>query len=144
MASCLEVIPESDNQIAHYNELVMPRSKGGIKISEDTTTLLSNDQVDEFAAPYLAKVLDHFGGGYVHYCGKNPHLFDIVMQLPLAYCLNLGNPEKHYMVDILQRCRQSGKVYYGSIPQGQDETLRQHFQKLLSASRADNRSILLL
>jgi len=41
MEECFKVIPNSDEMVAHYNELVMPRSIGGIKTSEDTSTLLS-------------------------------------------------------------------------------------------------------
>lgn len=144
MEECFKVIPHSDTKVAHYNQLVMPRSKGGIKISEDTSTLLSKEQIDEFIAPYMHKILAHFGGGYIHYCGKNPHLFDTVLNEPLALGVNFGNPEKHDMEDILKRLSGAGKIYYGGIPKKSDETLEAYFARYLSASRNGGRSLLLL
>jgi hypothetical protein len=144
MQACFEVIPESSLQVAHYNNLVMPRSKGGIKTSEDTATLLSKEHIDEFVIPYLDQVLEHFGGGYIHYCGKNPHLLDAVLQMPLAFGLNLGNPEKHDMVEVLHRCARAGKIYYGAIPKNNDESYEQYFRRLIAASLTGDRSLLLL
>jgi hypothetical protein len=40
IAECLKIIPGSDRVVAHYNQLAMPRSQGGAKYSEDTSTLL--------------------------------------------------------------------------------------------------------
>jgi hypothetical protein len=72
MEACLKVIPNSDKHLAHYNNLIIPRSMGGIKVSEDTSTLLSKEHILEFVIPYLRIVLTRFGGGYVHYCGVIP------------------------------------------------------------------------
>jgi hypothetical protein len=143
MEECFKVIPNSDEMVAHYNELVMPRSIGGIKTSEDTSTLLSQEHIDEFIVPYLEKVLSHFGGGYVHYCGKNPHLFEAIMKLPYVRGINFGNPDKHDMEYVLRRCAEAGKVYYGSIPR-RDESLEEYFIKYLNASKVGNRSVLLM
>jgi len=144
MEECLKMMPESESRIAHYNSLVMPCSKGGLKVSEDTSTLLSKAQIEEFVAPYTHKVLEHFGGCYIHYCGKNPHLFEMVMNEPLAYGLNFGNPEMHDMEEVLRTCAKNGKIYYGSINRREDETLHEYFRKYLSASQKNGRSLLLL
>lgn len=144
MEACFKVIPDSDSKVAHYNCLVMPRAKGGIKISEDTSTLLSKEQIEEFVVPYSSKILTHFGGGWVHYCGKNPHLFEAVMNMPMAYGINFGNPDMHDMEYVLQRCIQANKIYYGGIPKPNNETLTDYFKKLLKASRKDDKSMLLL
>jgi uroporphyrinogen-III decarboxylase len=144
MEACLKIIPDSDKLIAHYNHLVIPRSKGGIKISEDTSTLLSREQIEEFVVPYTGRVLEYFGGGYIHYCGRNPHLLETVMNMPLAYGINFGNPEMHDMEQILKRCAQENKIYYGTIPKQIDESLEEYFTRLLKASRKGDRSTLLL
>jgi len=144
MEECLKVIPDSQKHIAHYNSLVIPRSKGGIKISEDTSTLLSKEHVEEFVIPYMERVLSHFGGGYVHYCGKNEHLFDAVMNSDIVYGLNFGNPEKHDMEYVLGKCRDTGKIYYGSIPRQENESLEEYFSRLLVASSGNGSCKLLL
>ncbi len=43
---------------------------GGIRISEDSATLISPKQIDEFVIPYDQKALEAFGGGFIHFCGK--------------------------------------------------------------------------
>ncbi len=144
MEECFKVMPESESRVAHYNGLVMPRSKGGLKVSEDTSTLLSKAHIEEFVAPYTHRVLEHFGGCYIHYCGRNPHLFEMVMNDPLAYGLNFGNPEMHDMEEILKICAQNGKIYFGSLNRREGETLYEYFRKYLSASRKDGKSMLLL
>ena len=88
MEECFKVIPDSESKIAYYNNLVMPREIGGIKTSEDTSTLLSKEHIDEFVVPYLERILKHFGGGYVHYCGSNPYLFEAVMANPYVKGIN--------------------------------------------------------
>ena len=143
MEECFKVIPNSDKMLAHYNGLVIPRSAGGIKTSEDTSTLLSKEHIEEFIVPYLEKVLSYFGGGYVHYCGKNPHLFEAVMGLSSVKGINFGNSEMHDMEYVLKRCAESGEIYYGTIPRG-DESLEEYFSKHLKASKVGNRSILLM
>ena len=144
MEECFKAIPKSDDMVAHYNGLVIPRSIGGIKTSEDTSTLLSKEHIEEFIVPYLKKILCHFGGGYVHYCGKNPHLFEAVMGIPSVRGINLGNPEKHDMEYVLKRCVDAGKAYYGNIPQSEGETVEEYFCKYLMASKAGDKSLLLL
>jgi Uroporphyrinogen-III decarboxylase len=144
MEECFKVIPDSGNRVAHYNSLVLPRIKGGLKISEDTSTLLSKAHIEEFVAPYTHKVLEHFGGGYIHYCGKNPHLFEMVMDEPFAYCLNFGNPEKHDMEYAIRRCAEKDKIYYGGIKKFENETLQEYFRKYLRASEKDGRSLLIM
>jgi hypothetical protein len=144
MEECLKVMPDSNERIAHYNNLVMPRSKGGIKLSEDTSTLLSKEHIEEFVVPYMHKLLSHFGGGYVHYCGKNPHLFEAVMKEPYAFGLNFGNPEMHETEYVLNRCAEAGMIYYGAFPKMNDESLEQYFERQLKASKIGDRSMLLL
>lgn len=131
-------------QVAHYNNLVMPRAKGGIKISEDTSTLLSKGHIEEFVIPSIERILTHFGGGYIHYCGQNEHLFNAIMSINMVFGLNFGNPDMHDMEYVLERCRNTGKIYYGVIPKNGNESLEEYFLRLLSASSDDGSSKLLL
>ncbi len=144
MEECFKVIPDSDKKLAHYNCLVMPRSKGGIKTSEDTVTLLSKDHIQEFVVPYLEKVLSYFGGGWIHYCGKNPHLYKAIMEMPLVYGINFGNPELHDMEYVLRQCAERNKVYYVPIPKKEDESAEEYFSRYLNAAKAGDRCLLLL
>jgi len=112
MTDCFDII-QPDKFAAHYNGLVLPAS-APLKVSEDTSTLLGRAHVFEHCVPRLKALLAHFGGGYVHYCGCNPHLFEAVTEHIRPLGLNLGNPEKHDMPAVLRALAERGMFYYGS------------------------------
>jgi len=121
---CFKLITDTSNVVAHYNDVVLPKSRGGLKISEDTSTLLSLAHIDEFVIPYTNRVLGITGGGYVHYCGRNDHLLKRMLEMDKVCGLNFGNPDKHNMDSVLQTISNAGKVYYGYVTKadGEDET----------------------
>ena len=141
---CVKVIPDSDNVIAHYNEMVMPRSLGGLKISEDTSTLVCPEHIDEYVIPYTKRVLRHAGGGYIHYCGKNDHLLCRMLELELVRGINFGNPDKHDMNAVLRQITAAGKVYYGAIPKTEIEDYRSYFMRCIKNATANGKCRLLL
>ncbi len=114
MEKCFEIIEPGD-YVAHYNGLVLPKETP-IKISEDTSTLLSKAHLDEFMVPYTERLLSHFGGGYIHYCGDNRHLYEIVPSLKNNIGLNFGNPERHDPKLTLDKLAEKGQCYYGRFP----------------------------
>jgi len=131
---CLKIIPGSDKVVTHYNQLAMPRSGGGAKFSEDTSTILSPWHIDEFTIPSLKRQLDFTGGGYVHYCGRNDHLLDAILDLDKVRGVNFGNPDMHNMEEILNRVAAAGKAYYGAIPKKKDEDYDNYFSRLCKAA----------
>ena len=134
VTECLKVIPGSDKIVTHYNELAIPRSLGGIKFSEDTSTLLSPEHIAEFTVPSLKRQLEFCGGGYVHFCGYNTHLLEACLGNPKVRGVNFGNPEKYDMEEVLRRLAAAGKVYYGAIPRRKDEDLKTYFSRLCRAA----------
>jgi hypothetical protein len=138
IAECLKVIPHSEKVVTHYNQLAMPRSGGGIKYSEDTSTLLSPDHIEEFTLPNLKRMLKFSGGGYVHFCGHHVHLLDALLEIDLVRGVNFGNPEKYDMEEVLRRLAKAGKVYYGGIPKKEDESYKDYFSRLTKAATDSN------
>ena len=115
-SECLKRIPGSGETVAHYSYLAMPRALGGIKLSEDTSTLLSPSAIDEFVKPYMRRALKSAGGGYIHYCGRNDALLRAVLEEPYCRGINFGNPEKHDMEQVLSQCAAARTIYIGSLP----------------------------
>ena len=138
MNECFIRMEKSDEFVAHYNHLIIPASMGGIKISEDTTTLLSPALIDEFARPHLRNMLEFFNGGYVHYCGNNDRLLNVVFDEPLVRGINFGNPERHDMTNILKRCCETGKIYVGRLPMNGGENYFDYFSRILEPSYNKN------
>ena len=134
MRECFKRISRVDEFVPHYNHLAIPRDVGAIKISEDTTTLLSAEHIAEYAQPYLRDLLERFGGGYVHYCGRNDHLLDMILKEPLVIGINFGNTDMHDMTEILTRCRENKKPYVGGICRIGDESNFDYFKRILEPS----------
>ncbi|MCL1792617.1 MAG: hypothetical protein FWG34_01985 [Oscillospiraceae bacterium] len=134
MGECFARMDKSGELIAHYNHLILPKGIGGVKISEDTTTLLSPQLIDEFAKPRLGDMLKHFGGGYVHYCGKNDYLLESLFGFSDVFGINFGNPEMHDMAKVQKRCREAKKAYVGAINKKEGESLFDYFTRVLSPS----------
>jgi hypothetical protein len=134
ITECLKVIPCSDKVVTHYNQVALPRSLGGIKFSEDTSTLLSPEHIDEFTVPSLKRQLEFSGGGYIHFCGRNPHLFDSILSIEKVRGVNFGNPEKYDMEEVLRRVAGAGKVFYGEIPKRKEEDYKTYFSRLCTAA----------
>lgn len=115
MEKCFEIIEPKD-YVCHYNGLVLPADKP-LKISEDTSTLLSKEHLEEFMKPYTERLFAHFGGGYIHYCGDNKHLLELAPTFKQSIALNFGNPERHDPKSVLENLGKVGQCYYGSFPQ---------------------------
>lgn len=117
--------------------------RGGIRICEDTTTLLSEEQIQTFAVPYTRRALQAFGGGWIHYCGKNDHLYQAVLEMPECYTFNFGNPDMHDMEAVVRDCLAHGKTYQGSIPRQAEEGLEAYFRRVLAYTDGARRGLIL-
>ena len=105
---------------------------GGVRACEDTATLLSPELIEEFVVPYRDQGLAPFGGGWVHYCGNNEHVYRSLLRSPWVRGINFGNPERHDFTRVLPELIAAGKFYYGAPPRGEEETLEAYFRRVIS------------
>jgi len=113
----------------HHGGLWM--QNGGVRVCEDTATLLSPDLVDEFVVPYRDRGVAPFGGGWVHYCGNNDAVYATLLKAPQVRGINFGNPERHDFSRVLHALIEAGKFYYGNPPRKDDESLEAYFRRVL-------------
>lgn len=118
MEKCLEIIAPTD-YVCHYNVLALPADHP-LKVSEDTSTLLGAEHLEEYMKPYTERLLAHFGGGYIHYCGDNRHLLRLAPTFEKSLALNFGNPERHDPASVLAELAKVRQCYYGNFPQMDD------------------------
>ena len=117
-------------------------AKGGVRMCEDTTTLLSPKIVEEFVIPYIVKALKPFGGGWIHFCGRGDHLLDLFLNIEEVRGINFGNPEMFNLEEVLSKIREKGKFYFGCWPRGKNESLEQYFRKVIKALEGEKRSLI--
>jgi len=119
--------------------------RGGIRVCEDTSTLLCREHIDEFVVPYTRRLLQAFGGGWVHYCGKNDHLYRVVMDdIPEYYAVNFGNPDWHDLPVVIDECIAKSKTYIGSLPREPGEDTRAYFQRVLGYTHGSGRGLIFM
>ncbi|MGQ9778942.1 MAG: uroporphyrinogen decarboxylase family protein [Bacillota bacterium] len=117
---------------------------GGTRISEDSATLIAPAQIEEFVLPYAEKALSAFGGGFVHYCGKNDHLLAAFLKMKEVRAINLGNPEMHNFHETMRAILAAGKCYFGTWPRLPGEDLPAYIDRMMSVTDGGRRGLVLL
>lgn len=82
----------------------------GVRISEDTATLLSPSMIEKYLLPYIERAVAPFGGGFAHYCGRHPFLHQALCRLPGIRAIDLGNSERYDCRWIMEQCAQTDTV----------------------------------
>lgn len=127
-----KALGEPEGSCYHGHALIqgIHLNNGGVRISEDTATLISPEQIDEYVIPYDKQALDRFGGGFIHYCGKNDHLLDAYLALEGVRAINFGNPEMHDFSRTMEKFKTSGVCCFGKWPVTPGETPREYFRRI--------------
>jgi uroporphyrinogen-III decarboxylase len=116
---------------------------GGTRISEDSATLISPQQIDEFVIPYDQKALEVFGGGFIHFCGKNDYLLESYLKLDKVRAVNLGNPEMYDFNITMQKFIDHKKCCFGVWPKIEEENLEEFLYRMKQATAAGKRGLIL-
>ncbi len=127
-----EAIGENPRQMVHGNALYSPAA--GVRICEDTTTIVGGASINEFTLPYTLRAASRFGGAWVHFCGRCDELSEILCRQPEIKGLNYGIiPGKEEDFDFdreMTKMAEHGKVYFGSIPRRFGENGQDYLRRL--------------
>ena len=74
--------------------------RGTILLRSDSAMNLSPELYREFSMPYDKRLLDTFGGGAIHFCGRGDHYIAGLCSLDGVYGINLSQPEYNDMETI--------------------------------------------
>jgi len=127
-----EISGEGLGECFHSNMLY--GNNMGIRICEDTSALLGPEQIAEFVIPYTTKLARHFGGGWVHYCGRNDNLTKQICALPEIKGINFGIiPGKEYDHEFekdMESCLNSKTIYVGAWIPYPNETAKEFVKRM--------------
>ncbi len=90
--------PETDMN-PHWGGLY---HRGTILLRSDSAMNLSPELYREFSLPYDKRLLDTFGGGAVHFCGRGDHYITDLCSLNGVFGINMSQPECNDMESIYQ------------------------------------------
>jgi hypothetical protein len=89
MRAWLDVVPFREDGNSHWGFF----HHGNIMLRDDSAMNLSPDMFDEFVRPYDQRLLDEFGGGAIHFCGKGDHYVDRLPEMDGVYAIHMSQPE---------------------------------------------------
>ena len=92
-----EIIPKREEITVHWG--VMHR--GTIFLRLDSGMNLSPEFYDEYSKPYDRELLDYYGGGCMHFCGRGDHYIPSLCEIESLYGINLSQPHLNDMDVIL-------------------------------------------
>lgn len=96
--------PEADMN-PHWGNLY---HRGTILLRSDSAMNVSPELYREFSMPYDKRLLDTFGGGAIHFCGRGDHYIADLCSLDGVYGINLSQPEYNDMETIYRHTVDKG------------------------------------
>ncbi len=115
----------------------------GVRLCDDSGTIISPRLLEEFVLPYQQRALEAFGGGWVHWCGGDFHLVPLYLSLPACKGINLGQPARYDLAAVLEAVLQAGKLYYGTLDRRPEEVLEDYFARVLGYLQGERRGLIL-
>ena len=114
-----ELFPVEDNYSYHWGMIL----KGTVMLRDDSAMNLSPVMFDEFIKPYDQKILNEFGGGGIHFCGKGDHFIENLSKMNGLSIVQLGQPECNDMEIIYKNTIDKGISLIGLTKSAVDEAV---------------------
>jgi hypothetical protein len=89
MNAWVALVPPRDGYATHWSMM----HRGSIMLRDDSAMNLSPDMVAEFIRPYDQRLLNAFGGGAIHFCGKGDHFIEVLSAMQGLHAIHLSQPE---------------------------------------------------
>ncbi len=102
-------IPKRNGLSVHWDIM----HKGRIMLRLDSAMNLSCDFYNEFSKPYDAELLDYFGGGCMHFCGRGDHYIHSLCEIKNMYGFNMSQPHLNDLDKIFDAAIKQGKFILG-------------------------------
>ena len=104
-----QLFPAKEDLNVHWHLL----HKGKIMLRNDSAMNLSPEMYAEFALPYDKRLLEYYGGGCVHFCGRGDHYIDKLCEIDALTSINLSQPYLNDMEKIYRTISATGKKIIG-------------------------------
>lgn len=121
MQKWLELVPPRGDYAAHWGYYV----RGRVVLRNDSAMNLSGAMYEEFVEPFDQQILDAFGGGAMHFCGKGDHYIHRLGRLRKLYAVDLSQPQYNDMELIYKHTLDCGIKLLGLNLETAEAALRQ-------------------
>ncbi len=96
MRAWQELVPFGNGYAVHWRML----HRGQVMLRDDSAMNFSPGMFAEFIRPYDQRILDQFGGGAIHFCGRGDHYIAKMSRTRGLYAVHLSQPECNDMETI--------------------------------------------
>jgi hypothetical protein len=107
------IVPPRGDYSSHWGLLM----KGHVMLRNDSLMNLSPETYTDFIRPKDGEVLDTFGGGAIHFCGRGDHFIAAMSETPGLTGVNLSQPHLNDMETIYRNTVDKGICVIGLHPQ---------------------------
>ncbi len=114
-----EIVPPSDGYSVHWSVL----HKGRIMLRDDSAMNVSGDLFGDFVEPYDGRLLKHYGGGAIHFCGRGDHYIERMTKMEGLYGINMSQPHLNDMETIYKATVDKGIPLLGFIAEAAREAM---------------------
>ena len=105
-----EIFPLNTNMSSHWCQFY---HRGGLVLRCDSAMNLSPELYEEFSVPYDKKLLERYGGGIVHFCGRGDHYIEKTVEMPCVLGINMSQPQYNDMEKIYKNTVDKGIKIFG-------------------------------
>jgi hypothetical protein len=113
------ILPFADGPQAHWSLM----HAGKIMLRDDSAMNLSPAMFEEFIKPYDQRLLDGFGGGAIHFCGRGDHYIESMCRMPGMHAIAMSQPDYNDMEVIYRHTVDRGINLLGFNRTAADEAL---------------------
>jgi hypothetical protein len=93
LARWAHILPFPDGPQGHWGMM----HAGKIMLRDDSAMNLSPAMFERFIKPYDQRLLDAFGGGAIHFCGKGDHYIESMCRMSGMHAIAMSQPEYNDM-----------------------------------------------
>ncbi len=120
------IMPLWDEDVSCHWSMMQP---GQIMLRDDSAMNLSPAFFEDFILPYDQELLERFGGGCIHACGRVDHFSPLLPAIRGLTGFNLSQPHLNDMEKVLQNTIDKGLLLLG-LPLGAAERIRSSGRQL--------------
>jgi len=114
-----KIVPFEGDRSVHWAMM----HAGHIMLRDDSAMNLSPEMFDEFIKPWDQRLLDEFGGGGIHFCGRGDHYIASASETTGLSAINMSQPECNDMETIYRNTVDKGIKLIGLSRQAAVEAL---------------------
>ena len=104
-----DIVPPTPERAVHWSM----QHRGTIMLRDDSAMNFSPAMFEEFIEPYDQQLLDRFGGGAIHFCGRGEHYIHRLPEMRGLRAINMSQPDYNDMETIYRNTVDRGVQIVG-------------------------------